>query len=39
MVLFQPGICQDRKKIMPLYIIDNESGAAGSKQVASVQLT
>ena len=30
MVLFQPGIYQDRKKITPLYIVQSEPGAAGS---------
>ena len=31
MVLLQPGIYQDRKKITPLYIIYSEPGAAGSR--------
>jgi hypothetical protein len=39
MVFFQPGICEDRKQIMPLYIIYSETEAAGSKQVESAQLT
>lgn len=39
MVFFQPVICQDGKKIMPIYIIYSETGEAGSRQVESAQLT
>lgn len=39
MVLFQPGICQDRKKIMPLCITRSEQGATGSRRVESALLT
>lgn len=33
MVLFQPGICQDRKKIMPLRFRHSGKGASGSRRV------